>query len=116
MVIAQTSRLGPRFFIPKAILDRFEFTAPPSWDYHPIPQQTDEESSPLAVEDCPICLSAIQLTPETKEEKEDGSFSDKVRWSIMTMPCGHVCHTECLEGWMRVKSVCPFCRHPLPAV
>ncbi|KAF5362087.1 hypothetical protein D9756_002441 [Leucocoprinus leucothites] len=29
-------------------------------------------------------------------------------------PCHHLFHTECLEKWLAIKTICPQCRRPLP--
>ncbi|WFD31683.1 hypothetical protein MSPP1_002722 [Malassezia sp. CBS 17886] len=37
------------------------------------------------------------------------------RSGVMVTPCLHIFHTECLEPWMDIKSICPSCRLPLPS-
>lgn len=79
----------------------------------------------MANEDCPICLERIQIAPprSSKEaaermglgvEAEMEKERAELRWGYMVPPCGHLAHTECLEGWIAIKSVCPSCRARLP--
>lgn len=30
------------------------------------------------------------------------------------MPCKHVFHSGCLEGWLNIQGTCPICRYKLP--
>ena len=62
---------------------------------------TDVEAAGQAVPTCTICLAEV--------------FGDTYG-TIMTAPCGHRFHTECLLPWMDRSSVCPTCRAPLPAL
>lgn len=68
-------------------------------------------------EDCPICFEPI-IESLTKEEKEkallDGGAEKDQRFIFMVPPCGHLCHTACLERWLAVKAICPVCRARLP--
>ncbi|XP_062204210.1 uncharacterized protein LOC133906353 [Phragmites australis] len=47
--------------------------------------------------ECAVCL-------------QDFDAEDKLR----AMPCSHAFHQDCILGWLRVKRVCPLCRHALP--
>jgi len=31
--------------------------------------------------------------------------------SIRTIPCFHSFHTHCLDPWLRIKAICPICKH-----
>ena len=42
---------------------------------------------------CPVCLEAYN----------DGD-------AIVLCPCKHGYHLHCLEGWLKVKSICPLCK------
>lgn len=124
VLVLQDSRLGARFFIPHMLIKKLDLAELETWNYHPLlPSLDDLESSVPsaddnlhAKEDCPICLSPIQLVPTKEDEANVGLMAarDKLRWSFMVPPCHHVAHTECLTHWLGVKSVCPVCRARLP--
>ena len=46
--------------------------------------------------ECQICLD------EYKENE-----------TIMTLPCFHEYHEECISIWLRQHNFCPICRHPI---
>lgn len=50
--------------------------------------------------DCPICLLSIDETSTTTD--------------VMTAPCKHQFHSDCLKRWMVRKMECPVCRMQLP--
>ncbi|KAM0786572.1 hypothetical protein ACM66B_002028 [Microbotryomycetes sp. NB124-2] len=138
ILLAQDSRFGARFFLPRAVQRLFALTQQDTWDYHPVlvpdlhkspsdleagssnstikPRDVLDEDGVHAKEDCPICLSKIQIVPSKQDEAEGGGLNDvnKLRWAYMVPPCGHIAHTECLEHWLEVKSQCPVCRARLP--
>lgn len=47
---------------------------------------------------CPICMGTIEA-----EEP------------VMTSPCSHAFHRDCLRQWMEIDRICPVCRAALPA-
>ncbi|OHS98431.1 hypothetical protein TRFO_35172 [Tritrichomonas foetus] len=65
------------------------FLKPRGYDYHGHNINPEEE--------CPICMTSI------------GQCED-----VMTTPCNHAFHKECLERWMQEDMVCPVCRSNLP--
>ncbi|GAA5880066.1 hypothetical protein JCM3774_003296 [Rhodotorula dairenensis] len=72
----------------------------------------DGRSAAAAEPDCPICLTGVHVFP-TKEERANGE-EDRVRMAFAVTPCAHLVHTECLEHWVMVRSICPVCRASLP--
>lgn len=132
VLLMQDSRFGARFFLPRPLLAWLELAETETWDYHPLLPPPDVEAASLAQaddegnakEDCPICLSPIQIAPaRPKDGKEKDALENEgerekerqeLRWGYMIPPCGHVAHTECLESWIEIKSVCPSCRARLP--
>lgn len=51
------------------------------------------------VEDCAVCLNAID--PNAR---------------VAVLPCGHVFHWRCIQRWAHIRQVnarlCPYCREP----
>lgn len=100
LVIVLQDQLGPRFFVPKALL-------PVRYNYHrALPQSmvqlpsADPECANLP--ECVICYCAVDTEPS------GGGY--------MLTPCEHVFHEPCLSRWMEVKLECPVCRASLPSV
>ncbi|KAK4055811.1 hypothetical protein OIO90_003064 [Microbotryomycetes sp. JL221] len=77
------------------------------------PRDLIDSDNVHAKEDCPICLSRVQVAP-SKQDEVDGVDESRLRWTYMVTPCNHIAHTECLEHWLEVKSQCPVCRARLP--
>ena len=50
--------------------------------------------------ECYICLEDLE--------------NSKNKLKLMSTPCKHVFHADCLEGWMLVKMKCPIDRSDLP--
>ena len=118
--------LGPRLFIPAE-------WCPPAYEYHPLLQQGDEEAGlPIGevasasegkdkddkqqnrkIFDCAICMNEIDVPVVSKTEKGSAWLEQR---NYMVTPCRHIFHTECLEGWMNLRLVCPICRETLPSL
>ena len=32
---------------------------------------------------------------------------------LITLPCGHCFHAECIKSWLQLEVFCPNCRYPL---
>lgn len=66
--------------------------------------------------DCAICMNEIDVPVVSKDEKLGGDVGRS--WleqrKYMVTPCRHIFHSECLEGWMNLRLVCPVCREGLP--
>lgn len=74
-------------------------------------------SSNLKIFDCAICMNEIEVPVVPSRETADRSIlgaSLLGRRTYMVTPCRHIFHSECLEGWMRLRLVCPICRESLP--
>lgn len=48
---------------------------------------------------CVICLGDISLGESRR---------------VLTI-CGHRFHTHCIDSWVKINSICPLCRIPVPA-
>ena len=94
--------------------------------------------------ECPICLENLsELNEEANIEIIDNSdynksrilkfcnssiilyikaymdkiFSDKhKRKNYMITPCDHIFHSKCLEEWMKIKYICPYCKSQIPEI
>jgi hypothetical protein len=67
--------------------------------------------------DCAICMNEIDVPVVTRingKERSGMGSSWLERRNYMVTPCRHIFHSECLEGWMRLRLVCPICREGLP--
>jgi mitofusin len=67
--------------------------------------------------DCAICMNEIDVPVITRtngKERSGMGSSWLERRNYMVTPCRHIFHSECLEGWMRLRLVCPICREGLP--
>mmetsp|Transcript_5222 Transcript_5222/g.19155 ORF Transcript_5222/g.19155 Transcript_5222/m.19155 type:complete len:558 (-) Transcript_5222:137-1810(-) len=85
---------GARCFIPARFL-------PLKYDYYRVLKSISslEEGSAGEV-DCVICMLPIDVTQRKPH--------------LMTTPCDHMFHANCLQKWMDIKMECPVCRRPLP--
>lgn len=81
---------GPRFMLPK----RFK---PQVYSYY---KAFTDELEMAELTECNICLSVI----------------DSAQVRVMTTPCDHRFHNDCLTHWMSIKLQCPTCRAELPSI
>lgn len=130
LVLAAQQFLGPRTFIP-------EKWCPPAYDYHsilhddleagglPIGEVTsasegkdaDRKDGARKIFDCAICMNEIDVPVVSKDEKQAASGRSWLEQrKYMVTPCRHIFHTECLDGWMNMRLVCPVCREGLPPI
>jgi transmembrane E3 ubiquitin-protein ligase len=127
LVLLIQQYLGPRLLIPPA-------WCPPAYDYHPMLHESDsdievgamsigllasasegkdKDDKARKVFDCAICMNEIDVPVVKAGEAGRGSAWLEQRKHMVT-PCRHIFHTECLEGWMNLRLVCPVCREALP--
>lgn len=118
---------GPRLLIPP-------HWCPPAYEYHPMLQESDadveagamsigllasaseakdKDDKARKVFDCAICMNEIDVPIVKTDDAGRGSAWLEQR-KYMVTPCRHIFHTECLEGWMNLRLVCPVCREALP--
>jgi hypothetical protein len=61
---------------------------------------------------CSICLENLETSTT---ENGDNLLPKKTEDKPMVLtPCQHQFHECCLRDWAQLKSVCPYCRYPLP--
>ena len=129
VVLVVQCLLGPRLFLPNNWL-------PAAYDYHPLLREdSDEESGNMLpiggvasasegkdrdskegnrkIFDCAICMNEIDVPVIAKGDAGNAWLEQR---KYMVTPCRHIFHTECLEGWMNLRLVCPVCREGLPPV
>lgn len=127
VVLVVQCLLGPRLFL-------FDDWLPAAYDYHPLLREdSDEESGntlPIGgvasasegkdrdskqgnrkIFDCAICMNEIDVPVIAKGDTGNAWLAQR---KYMVTPCRHIFHTECLEGWMNLRLVCPVCREGLP--
>ena len=129
VVLVIQSLLGPRLFLSKKWL-------PAAYDYHPLLREDGDEESgnmlPIGgvasaseakdkdskdgnrkIFDCAICMNEIDVPVIAKGDTSNTWLEQR---KYMVTPCRHIFHTECLEGWMNLRLVCPVCREGLPPI
>ena len=116
--------------------DSVQWNRGPVYDYHPDIVKPDEEATEPKLGDCSICMEPISadqgdIGPERgKALQLCWKQAAKKRRIYALAPCGHnfvrsfvhnrlnvrssFQHTDCLEQWMEIKSICPQCRGYLP--
>ena len=62
--------------------------------------------------DCAICMNQMDVPVVPKGDGKGSVWLEQRNY--MVTPCRHIFHTECLEGWMDLRLVCPICREGLP--
>lgn len=119
-VILQTAvLLGQDYFGPSWFIPDF-WNRGPVYDYHPDIVKSDGEATESKLGDCSICMEPISadqgdIGPERgKVLQLCWKQAAKKRRVYALAPCGHNFHTDCLEQWMEIKSICPQCRGYLP--
>lgn len=69
-----------------------------------LPRDILTEGSPLLEKDCAVCKEHFTLHPE-----------DHGELIIVTLPCNHPFHQDCIVPWLKSSGTCPVCRYQLVA-
>ncbi|KAL4069850.1 hypothetical protein V8B97DRAFT_1918289 [Scleroderma yunnanense] len=69
-----------------------------------LPRDVLTEGSPLLGKDCAVCKEQFTLYPE-----DDGELI------VVTLPCNHPFHQDCILPWLKSSGTCPVCRYQLVA-
>ncbi|CDO73110.1 hypothetical protein BN946_scf185007.g164 [Trametes cinnabarina] len=67
-----------------------------------LPREVLEEGSPLLEKDCAVCKDQFQLQTEDPDDH-----------IIITLPCHHPFHQNCILPWLKNSGTCPVCRYQL---
>eukprot|EP01112_Ceratiomyxa_fruticulosa_P001707 TRINITY_DN11874_c0_g1_i1.p1 TRINITY_DN11874_c0_g1~~TRINITY_DN11874_c0_g1_i1.p1 ORF type:complete len:721 (-),score=113.93 TRINITY_DN11874_c0_g1_i1:251-2413(-) len=60
--------------------------------------RTSDNTIPFEHAVCGICLGDYEIGE-----------------SLRHLPCNHHFHTSCVDRWLAVRKLCPFCKHPIDA-
>ncbi|KAF7770944.1 hypothetical protein Agabi119p4_6918 [Agaricus bisporus var. burnettii] len=132
-IIMLQERFGASFFLPH------KYRAVVEHDYHPLLPLPDAEAPEKSLGDCSICMEPIYVNPslmsKVSQGQESGVDGEGVgggltgsasgflmhmgvggsgRKEYSLAPCHHLFHTDCLEKWIAIKTICPQCRRSLP--
>lgn len=67
-----------------------------------LPREVLMEGSPLLQKDCAVCKEQFNLHPEDHRDL-----------IIVTLPCDHPFHQDCILPWLKSSGTCPVCRYQL---
>ncbi|KAJ2130699.1 hypothetical protein IW145_000903 [Coemansia sp. RSA 521] len=80
---------------------------------HIMEQNQGVHAPPPATEDSILNLPRRKIAPEEVDKKfECGICMEeyKAEEEVMTLPCKHVYHLECIDHWLKMNGTCPICR------
>lgn len=77
---------------------------------HSVSEAPAKPALPSAINELPIEVLSESQSTNCAVCMENFSKGD----STKKMPCNHVFHTLCLDGWLAEQKTCPTCRHELP--
>ncbi|EYU30975.1 hypothetical protein MIMGU_mgv1a026816mg, partial [Erythranthe guttata] len=63
--------------------------------------KTVEYSLDIPEMNCSVCLESL-------------SGDDYYREELLSMPCAHIFHGDCIKKWLRTSHYCPLCRFEIP--
>lgn len=63
-----------------------------------LPRSKVAVDSELLTKDCAVCKDEFEVNQE-----------------VITLPCKHAFHTDCILPWLQTSGTCPVCRHQLVA-
>ncbi|KAI0673647.1 hypothetical protein C8Q78DRAFT_1067924 [Trametes maxima] len=67
-----------------------------------LPREVLEEGSPLLDKDCAVCKETFKLETEDPDDQ-----------IVISLPCKHPFHENCIMPWLKNSGTCPVCRYQL---
>ncbi|KAI0363637.1 hypothetical protein BV20DRAFT_975484 [Pilatotrama ljubarskyi] len=67
-----------------------------------LPRELLEEGSPLLDKDCAVCKEQFSLQTEDPDDQV-----------VVSLPCHHPFHENCILPWLKTSGTCPVCRYQL---
>nr|QIE48509.1 hypothetical protein [Trametes gibbosa] len=111
---AESGRWGDYVFNQEALDQIISQIMENSNAHQPVPATEDaleklhkevlEEGSPLLDKDCAVCKEQFALHTEDPDDQV-----------IISLPCNHPFHENCILPWLKNSGTCPVCRYQLVA-
>lgn len=70
--------------------------------------KVDDFGTEATIEQCTICLEKLSF--ELNENHDDHHHHE----GVVSMPCSHVFHMDCIVQWLEINHKCPLCRYAMP--
>lgn len=67
-----------------------------------LPREVLEDGSPMLDKDCAVCKDQFTTNVEECEDQ-----------IVVTLPCKHAFHEQCIIPWLKSSGTCPVCRYQL---
>ncbi|KAI0778698.1 hypothetical protein BD413DRAFT_115422 [Trametes elegans] len=67
-----------------------------------LPREVLEEGSPLLEKDCAVCKEQFKVETEDPDDLV-----------VISLPCHHPFHENCIVPWLKTSATCPVCRYQL---